>query len=141
MKNQKETIKLITKTVSEFFKDKNGIDSIILFGSYAKGTQTNQSDIDLAILFDPTQIPSKLDIIFWKQELSDLLKKEIDIICLNDASPILGMQVEQNNIPLLTINPLAYEKYKIILYSDYAELKELRAQAEKQILERKYYDK
>lgn len=141
MNNQPLTVATISAVIKKFFQEVEGIYCINLFGSFAKGTQTSQSDIDIAILFAPKQIPSKLDLLYWKQELSDLLHREIDIICLNDASPILGMQVEQTNIPIVMTNETAYANYVIYLYSSYAELKELRAPMEKQILSRRIYDK
>ena len=45
-KNLLKTIQLYLDKVGEFYK----IDDAVIFGSYAKGTQSKDSDIDLAII-------------------------------------------------------------------------------------------
>jgi len=64
-----------------------------LFGSYARGIQTINSDIDIAILL--RDIPEEmldyyLDLI---SELSKILTREVDLIILNTAPPLLKYQV------------------------------------------------
>nr|MCH9741434.1 nucleotidyltransferase domain-containing protein [Campylobacterota bacterium] len=61
------------------------MDSILfgyLFGSYAKGLQTNQSDVDIALYLHDTTLETLLQINY---ELSKLLKKDVDILVLNRA--------------------------------------------------------
>ncbi len=38
----------------------SGVDRVVLYGSYAKGTQSDESDLDLAVFFDSTK-PCLLD--------------------------------------------------------------------------------
>jgi len=116
--------------VKEFFLKKDQVISVQLYGSFAKGTNTVDSDVDLAIFCDVKNMPNKMDLLSWIQELSELLRKEVDLICLNDASPILGMQVAQDKINILMKDEQAYGAYVMNLYSDYAELKMLRAPME-----------
>lgn len=127
--------------IENFFLCKEQVISVDLFGSYAKSLQRADSDIDIAILCDKNNVPSKFDILSWRQDLSDLLGLEVDLVCLNNVSPILGMQVAQDRVNILLKDEKAYSLYNMYLYSDYAELKELRAPLEKEILKRKYYDK
>jgi len=61
----------------------------------------------------------------------------VDLVCLNGASPILGMQVDKNRKNLLTKNPRQYTDYQMELFAQYAELKELRLPMEMAILQRK----
>jgi uncharacterized protein len=130
----------LQRLVRDFFINKDQVISVDLFGSFAKGTNTTDSDVDIAIFCDFQKLPSKLDILSWRQDLSELLHKDVDLICLNDASPILGMQVAQDKVNILHKKPDAYGLYIMNLYSEYAELKMLRAPMEKEILKRKYYD-
>ena len=71
-----ECIKLLKKYMS-ILKDKYGITSLSLFGSTARGEQTEQSDIDL---FVDTQTPNP----FLLQDAKEFLEKEtgtsVDII-------------------------------------------------------------
>lgn len=131
----------IENTILSYFDSHQHIVSITLFGSYAKNTATETSDVDIAILWKRSHIPPILTLMEWKEDLSSLLQKEVDLVCLNTASPIIGMQAYKDGKALMIKNPREYATYQMILFSDYAELKELRAPMEKNILKRKYYDR
>ncbi len=131
----------IEKTTVDFFSKKNHIISVDLFGSYAQNQQIETSDVDIGVLFEGAHIPSIFEQIEWREKLSEILKKDVDLICLNDASPIIGMQVYKNGKNLLLNDRQAYFNYQMRLFTDYAELKELRLPMEKTILKRKMYDR
>jgi predicted nucleotidyltransferase len=128
------------KTIFEFFDSMPGIVSVILFGSYAQNKQTKESDVDVAVLWEHNSIPEPLAQITCREELSSRLHKNVDLVCLNTASPIISMQALQHGKNILLKNHRNFVDYQMILFTDYAELKELRAPMEKNILKRKYYD-
>lgn len=128
----------IVEKIKSFFESIPEILSADLFGSFAEGRENDKSDVDIAVLCRP--IPSALTLISWREELSVLLNKEVDLICLNTASPIIAMQVLKNGKNILVKNEREYVNYQIKTYVNYAELKELRAPMEQEILKRKYYD-
>ena len=70
--------------ISTFFQDKP-VKKVYLFGSYADGDATEESDIDLLIEsqkdFDYLQFRLEVD------GLSDKLKKKIDIVSINALRP------------------------------------------------------
>ncbi|MBE7049427.1 MAG: nucleotidyltransferase domain-containing protein [Ruminococcaceae bacterium] len=72
------TIQHITKAVSEVAKN-YPITKIILFGSYADGTNTEHSDIDLLVEFE-TMAVSLLIIADIKYKIEDILGVDVDII-------------------------------------------------------------
>ena len=69
-----EQINEITKRIVGHFKPQK----IILFGSYANGTPTEESDLDLLIIKD-SDIPSRLQNRKVRKMLSDL-KIPVDVI-------------------------------------------------------------
>jgi len=69
-----EQISKITKRIVGHFKPQK----IILFGSYANGTPTEESDLDLLIIKD-SHIPSRLQNRKVRKILSDL-KIPVDVI-------------------------------------------------------------
>jgi len=131
----------IEETVVDYFETLPQVISVVLFGSYAQDRANPQSDVDIAILCERAHLPDPLTLIAWREDLSSLLHKEVDLVCLNTASPIIGMQVHKNGKELLVKNRQEQAKYQMMLFTDYAELKELRAPMEKEILKRKYYDR
>lgn len=127
----------IENIIRKFFEDKTGIVSVDLFGSYAQQRETEASDVDIAFLCEYGKVPSVFELMEWREEIETLIHKKIDLICLNEASPILGMQVAKNRKNLLMKKPRQYVNYQIKLFSEYAELKELRIPMERNILKRK----
>ena len=115
------------------------IDAAYLFGSHAQGTETKESDLDLAILFTPLQLPSFDEQMNLRLLLEGLLKKEIDLLILNKVSPIVAMQAVTKGKLIIDKTPKHRINFVTTLFSRYAELKEMRAPMEKNILKRKYY--
>jgi len=60
-----------------------------LFGSYATNQQTNKSDVDVALYLKAVDFDTKLQINY---ELSKLLKKDVDLVVLNDIKNIYLME-------------------------------------------------
>jgi len=59
-------------------KDRFGITSISVFGSYARGEQTKKSDLDLLAEFDG--VPSLMRIIRAEGYLAELLGVKVDLV-------------------------------------------------------------
>jgi predicted nucleotidyltransferase len=135
----KSRMKELETIIRKFFDSLEGIVSVDLFGSYAQNRQTEMSDVDIAVLWERNSVPEPLKQISWREELSTRLNKSVDLVCLNTASPIIGMQVLQHRKNILMKNQYQYENYQMVLFTSYADLKILRAPMEKNILNRKYY--
>ena len=72
------TIEQIIKGVSSV-ADEFQIKSIILFGSYADGTNTPESDIDLLIEFKAAAV-SLLTLSALKNKIEDILNISVDVV-------------------------------------------------------------
>ena len=55
-----------------------GVERAAVFGSYARGEETEDSDVDLLVRIDDDL--SLLDVSRLKIELEDVLGKEVDIV-------------------------------------------------------------
>lgn len=58
------------------FKDKYEVEEIGLFGSYAKGTETKNSDIDIFVKMKP----SLFDMVAIKEQIEHDLNAKVDIV-------------------------------------------------------------
>ena len=125
--------------ILESLGKEKGINTVVLFGSYAKNMPRKQSDVDIALLYQKELVPNSMILVELRERLSEKLKREVDIICLNTASPIIAMQVVKHGKILLNKNPRLYENYLVNLFTDYADLKLMRKPLEENILKRKYY--
>ena len=58
-----------------------------------------------------------------KMDLSDRLKKEVDLVVLNDATPLLKYEIYRNNILLFTNDKTIENKYKVKTLFEYNDMK------------------
>ena len=56
------------------------IEELSLFGSVLRDDFSDESDVDVLVRFTPQAGHSLLDIIRIKQELQDLLKRDVDLV-------------------------------------------------------------
>ena len=127
----------IDKILCDYFSKMPGLISLFLFGSFAKNQATATSDIDVAAYYLHDHAPTYEQCMAIQQDLSDLIHKDVDFICLNRASPIIAMQVYKEGKELLITNQKEHGKYLIQLFNQYAELKQLRKPMEEALLKRK----
>ena len=92
-----------------------------IFGSYAKGNVREDSDIDIAIyLKDSIGTYAYLDM---KMELSEALKREVDLVILNDSTPLLKYEIYKKNILLFTHDESIENRYKVKTLFEYDDMK------------------
>ena len=98
----KELLDIINKYVLELSKEIN-INKVILFGSYAKGTNHEDSDIDLAIFSDDFSNMERIEALkFWLLKASDLTidLQPFTLAYLEDEDNWLAKEVEETGIEL-----------------------------------------
>ncbi len=79
--------------ISELLARDNDISLAIVFGSIAKGTQGNNSDLDIALLLtSPLNSHKKLALL---GTLSDMLGRPVDLIDLQTVGEPLLIQILQ----------------------------------------------
>ena len=127
----------IARKIRSFFKAKDGISLVFLFGSLVRDQMNSQSDVDVGILFD--KVPDFYEINNIKGELSSLIKKEVDLAVLNEASPILRMQVLKNGVMILEKQKNAYSFFYSKTVQEYDDLKQIRKTCEDNILKGRIY--
>ncbi|MCD6152459.1 MAG: nucleotidyltransferase domain-containing protein [Syntrophobacterales bacterium] len=131
-----EDSKKIQTVITDHLKKNTDIRLAFLFGSIATGQHSEASDIDLAILFQTEPDFYFLENI--KNALSGFIKREIDIVVLNDASPVIKMQALKKGIPLIRKGK-AYEEFFTRTVEEYADLKITRKEIEDNILKGRLY--
>ncbi|RKY63918.1 MAG: nucleotidyltransferase domain-containing protein [Candidatus Latescibacterota bacterium] len=101
----------ILKVLREYFSSREDVAFSFLFGSYADGTATSLSDVDVAVYFYPKRRrPVEFEEpIYYEAEdriwadLDGLLKKEVELVVLNrvpatvSASAIRGIPIVIND--------------------------------------------
>jgi len=83
------------KKVAKFLKTK-GAKKVAVFGSYVRGEQTPQSDIDVIVEFKERK--SLLEIVGIEQELSEKLGIKVDLLTEKSISPYLIDRIKKEMI-------------------------------------------
>ncbi len=111
---------------------KHGVILAYLFGSHAKGTARASSDIDIAVLLPYDTPRSKFfDVrLSLTNELMGLLhKNEIDVVVLNEATPLLAREIVHGGKILYEDMPtrpsLEFAVYVAKHYADTAKFRKL----------------
>lgn len=79
MTKQKNMDITIINTLCDFFKSKP-VDKVWVFGSFSRGEETAQSDVDIIITITPGAKFSLLDHSKWVYQLEDLLQRHVDLV-------------------------------------------------------------
>lgn len=110
---------------------KFGVRLIVLFGSAARGTIHEESDIDVGVL-------TKRPIAFNKRlklwlELSRLFQAEIDLAMLNHAEPVFGSEVARDGKLLFEGEKFAWENWRSYKTRQFWDTKKFRDDLERYI--------
>ena len=89
--NELDKIKEILKRNKRLLKRDFKIKNLGVFGSYVRGEQKNNSDVDILIEF--SQTPGLFDFIRIENSLSALLKKRVDLVMKGALKPTIGKNI------------------------------------------------
>lgn len=94
------------KTLSEDLKIKiaellreHDVARAAVFGSFATGTATENSDLDLLVAFKGDK--TLLDLVDLRLALQDLLGREVDVVTYQALHPRMRDRVLQQQVPIL----------------------------------------
>ena len=121
MNEIKEELNKIQKKLIEKFNPL----AIILFGSFSRGTQNAESDIDIAIV---AKNNSKKEIFEIRQELEEITSRDIDLVNITDTNMSEGFRYEilMNGIVVYCQDEYKFDMYKITKCREYLDFNESR---------------
>lgn len=127
--------------LSSYFKKRAEVIAVYLFGSQARGAVSSLSDIDLALLLSPSPAPeSRLSYRYEAELLADLtslLKTEnIDLVVLNQASPLLQHRVLRDRQLLYCRNHVQRLRLEFRMLQEYLDLQPFYARQSRSLLQR-----
>jgi len=95
---QKLTINQIKQKIVPVLKEE-GVMKSSLFGSYVRGEQTDNSDID--ILIDYPKNKSLFDFVHLKNRLEDVLQRKVDLVEYDTIKPQLKQYILPEQVQIL----------------------------------------
>jgi uncharacterized protein len=92
------TIEQVKKRILPLLKEA-GVLRSSLFGSFIRGEQTEESDIDILIEFPKGK--SLLDLVDLEMKLEQVLGRKVDLLTYNSLSPYLKDSIQNAQLPIL----------------------------------------
>jgi predicted nucleotidyltransferase len=120
--------------IADFLDRRFGLDTLWLYGSEAQGTAKPGSDVDLAALFRHRTEP--LDVFDARTRLEEILHRDVDLVDLDQASPVLGMQVLKHGTLLVDRNPGRRHTAFSRILGLYEDVKLIRREVERELFRR-----
>jgi len=127
----------MTEILKEYITNMDGILLAFIFGSSVSERLTIQSDVDVAVLFD--KMPTFSDVVTLRNTTSVATDRDVDIVVLNNSSPIIRMQVLKNGRLIKGRDSAAYNNFFVKTVKEYDDLKRIRKEAEENILKGRIY--
>jgi len=115
-------------------EERFGLDALFVFGSEASGTPHRESDLDLAALL--RRRPDSLELLDAQTALEGIARRDVDLVDLAAASPILARQVLHGGRCVFGAEAPALARFEATLPSRYEDLKRVRAESESALVQR-----
>ena len=126
----------VKQKIIDFLIEKTNCCAIVVFGSFARGSQRMDSDIDIAIKTDKKI--TNTELFYLQNELADILKRDVDLIDLSsDLGDGFRYEILINGVLIYCTNEFEFDLYKLRMFREYLELNESRAEILKKIKEGK----
>lgn len=100
MKDKVYSVDEIRKIVIPIAK-KHGVAALYLFGSYARGEATADSDIDL--LMDGGEICSLYQLSAFRLDLEDALEKPVDLLTLGHNDQMFIRKIRKDEAKIYAV--------------------------------------
>ena len=84
----------ITEILADYFKSKPVLKAW-LFGSYSRGEEKPDSDVDILVVLDHSQ-PVGLEFFGMYEDLKDLLGRNVDLVTERSLAPFARTSVERD---------------------------------------------
>jgi uncharacterized protein len=96
--SEKHRIILVLQAHLPELRERYGVRSLGLFGSYLHGRQHKTSDVDLLVEFD--RVPSLFRFLELEQHLSEILGKRVDLVMRDSLKPAIGGRILQEVVEI-----------------------------------------
>ncbi|MCC6144722.1 MAG: nucleotidyltransferase domain-containing protein [Candidatus Hydrogenedentes bacterium] len=105
------------------------VQAVYLFGSYSRGEEWPESDVDIALLFSPEEADGigLLALSELYGALEDLCGRDIDLINLRRVPTVFQKEIIMNGRRIHCADPYAAEEFEMLVLSYYQQLNEERA--------------
>ncbi len=95
-----------------------------MFGSFARGESRADSDIDVAVMLDPSARMDPWQLRQQAQMLASQWGREVDLVNIRDVSPVLQCEIIQSNQRLFAKDVEEVDNFELFAMSQYRDYNE-----------------
>lgn len=128
-----EELAPLFRMVADHFAGGTEVVAVYLYGSVLRVGTERAGDVDIGVLYRRERVPDGLRVLREQEELSDLLHKQVDLVVLNTASPILRMQVLRKGRCVLEKDHRLNVQFVVRTLQEYFDLKMVRRVIEEKL--------
>ncbi len=88
-----EEIKSTLETVKPTLRERFGVETIGVFGSYTRGEETKKSDIDILVTFKEDAHPGFFKFLELEEFLAKELGAKVDLVSKEALKPYIGKHI------------------------------------------------
>ncbi|MBP2664725.1 MAG: polymerase beta, Nucleotidyltransferase [Firmicutes bacterium] len=127
---------LMINGLKEFFNTRNELLFAWLFGSMATQKANKFSDVDMAVYVKDERLINDYDwYLELKVQLMKITKREVDLIILNSAAPLVKHAANMQKRVLLSRIPLFEAEYSLAIIKEYNDVRYWARQTRRRYLE------
>lgn len=115
MKQMKKDVGELKEKLTEYLSNREEVIFAFLYGSFAKGSELADSDLDIAVYIKENYPSSKTDQI-W-DDLQRISKKDVELLILNNANPSVAWEAIRG-IPLVIKDKKKYMDFMLEVSSE-----------------------
>lgn len=106
------------------------VQAIYFFGSSGTADEWPDSDIDVALLFEPKQAKEECNLAVsqCRLALADRLRKDVDLVNARQASTVLQKEIITKGRLLYCADQYAVDEFEMLVLSYYQKLNEERSE-------------
>lgn len=94
-----QTILSILRQNKTYLRDRFGVESLVLFGSYAANRQHETSDVDLLYQLIPGKTMPLVRLQNLEQFISELVnERKVELVSKNHVEPIIESNIQKEGI-------------------------------------------
>lgn len=127
----------LPKSLKSFFEERRDILLVFVFGSFVHNRLRPSSDLDIGVLFEA--VPEIGMVGALAEELSSTFRREVDLVVLNHASPVLRMQMLKHGMSIYSRSKKHFHRFFTDTVNQYDDLKRIRKNCEESILRGRIY--
>lgn len=125
----------IIRKIQLILEKQHNIVFAYVFGSLAQGKYNKLSDVDIAIYIKDNNL-NFTEYLNLKRKLMDVTSREIDLVILNNAAPIVKNEVFKYGVQLFSRNEELESNFKVHSIFENQDMKKYRDLSFQRMIER-----